>query len=296
MNKQAYSTGTIELMPYTEQGEFCIVGVFAVNTERRELTYKILEKQRTRRLTGFFPEMERVIFTQTLKSIHHEWDALAKMVNKGADTKELGMMHMVAGSDLFTAITHPREGMIRHKVRGVVLTDNIDVWLQKAFTKMVMRKDLDTDLPEEQKLTQQVGNFLRELKLKKYWKECKVGNAIYHAHFPFTYTPAGEDKVQRAIKPLFLGQDTSTKIMDHGDTWLQKVRRLAQFKMMPDTLIFPVERPSDLNSEQYEHADIVINDLKSEGVSILEEMNLEEMKPLVLTDVVSDTPLFAREA
>lgn len=295
MNQQAYSTGTIELMPYSEHGEFCIVGVFAVNTERRELSYKIMETQKTRRLTGFFPELKRVVFTQTLKSIHDEWNALADMVNKGTNTPEFGIMDKVAGSDLIDAICHPREGIIRHKIRGVALSDNIDDWLQKAFTKMVLRLELSSILAEEQKLTLQVGSYLKELKLKKYWKEKKVGNDIYHAHFPFTYTPVGQEHVERAIKPLYLGQETSTKIMDHGDTWLQKVRRLNQFKMRPETLIFPVERPADKNSEQYEHADIVINDLKAEGIQIVEEMKLEIFRPFLCADVVSDTPLFARE-
>jgi hypothetical protein len=295
MTKQVYSTGTIELMPYQDQGEFCIVGVFAVNAERRELSYKILDRQKTKRLTGFFPEMERVIFTQTLKSVHDEWEALAKMFNQGGNTKELEIMHGVPGSDIFSAITHPRGGMIRHQSRGVTLVDDIDDWLEQAFTKMVMRRNLKTILPEEQKLTRQVGDYLKQLKIKKHWKEHKVGNEIYHAQFPFAHIPAGEETVDSAIKPLYLGHDSSTKIMDHGDTWLQKVRRLNQFKLMPETLIFPVERPSDENSERYEHADIVINDLRREGVHVLEEMNLEAMKPMLLTDVVSDTPLFARE-
>ena len=295
MNKQAYNTGTIELMPYSEHGEFCIVGVFAVNAERRELSYKIMETQKTRRLTGFFPEMKRNIFTQTLKSIHDEWSALTEMVNTGRNTPELAMMDKLAGSDLLNAITYPREGIIRHKERGAIITNNIDEWLNKAFTKMVLRRELSTILPEEQRLTQQVGNYLKELKLKRYWKEKKVGNDIYHAHFPFTYTPVGQENVERAIKPLYLGQETSTKIMDHGDTWLQKVRRLNQFEMRPETLIFPVELPADLNSEQYAHAAIVTNDLQEEGVKIVEDMNIEIFRPLLSTDVVSDTPLFARE-
>lgn len=295
MTKQAYRTGTIELIPYQDQGEFCIVGVFAVNVELRELRFRILGKQKTKRLTGFFPEMERVIFTQTLSSVHDEWEALAKMFNQGGNTKELEIMCDVPGSDIFSAITHPRGGMIRHQARGVTLVDDIDHWLEQTFTKMVLRRNLKAILPEEQKLTREVGDYLKELKIKKHWKEHRVGNDTYHAQFPFAHIPTGEEKVNSAIKPLFLGHESSTKMMDHGDTWLQKVRRLNQFKLMPETLIFPVERPHDENSEQYEHADIVINDLKAEGVHVLERMNLEAMRPMLVTDVVSDTPLFARE-
>jgi hypothetical protein len=295
MKKIAYHTGTIELMPYTEHGEFCIVGVFAVDSESRRLVYQILNQRKTKRLTGFFPEMERTIFTQTLKSVHQEWDRLANMVNEGAGTTEFKIMAQVPGSDLFTAITYPREGIIRHKAKGVVLTAEIDKWLQKSFTNMIMRQDLDTILPKEQKLTRDVADYLKRLKFKQAWKEERVGNDIYHANFPFAYIPKDTETVERAIKPLFLGHSTSTKIMNHGDTWLQKVRRLNQFKMAPDVLIFPVQRPVDESSEQFEHADIIINDLINEGVNVVEGMNLDIVRPMLITDDVSDTPLFARE-
>jgi len=266
MKKVAYQTGTIELMPYTEQGEFCIVGVFAIDAEIRSLSYKILAPKRTKRLTAFFPEIERSVFTQTLKSVHYEWDRLSEMVNTGGNTRELEIMNNVSGSNLFVAITQPREGMIRHKAKGFTLTDSIDKWLNASFRKMVLRRDLEAVMPEEQKLNKKVAEYINELKFRRYWKEKQVGNDQYHATFPFTYTPEMEQKVERAIKPLYLAQKQSTKIIEYGDTWLQKVRRLNQFKLAPETLVFPVVRPNDQNSEEYEHADLIVKDLKEEGV------------------------------
>jgi hypothetical protein len=72
------------------------------------------------------------------------------------------------------------------------------------------------------------------------------------------------------------------------------VRRLNQFKLAPETLVFPVERPADVNGEHYEHADLIINDLKIEGVHVIEEMTLEHFRPILTTEVVSDTPLFSQ--
>ncbi len=112
--------------------------------------------------------------------------------------------------------------------------------------------------------------------------------------FKFTHTPHGAEIVDRAIKPLFLGQNNPTKIIEHGDTWIQKVRRLNQFKLAPETLVFPVKSPADKNSEHYENDKLIINDLREEGVHVIEEMTIELLKSILRTEVVSDTPLFSQ--
>lgn len=294
-NRLAYQTGTIEIIPYTEYGEFCIVGVFAIDVEKRKLHYKILKTKKTRRLTEFFPEIERKVFIQTLKSINEEWSTLAHAINQGADTAEFDIMNKVAGADVAQALTYARGGMIRQQLKGVVLTHDIEEWLGSTFNKMVLRVNIEEIVPEEQRLTQQVGNYLKRLRLKKLWKEQSVGNDAYHARFPFTYTPAGEQQIERAIKPLFLAQDTPTKIIEHGDMWLQKVRRLNQFDLKPKVLIFPVEYPVDENAQGYEYAHVVVKDLIDEGVEVINNDCLDNLKPLVEIEAVSGAPLFAQE-
>lgn len=306
MKMRAYQTGTIELMPHTEYGEFAIVGVFAVDAETRSLAYKLLRPMKTKRLTGFFPELERTVFTHALKSAHHEWEALAEMVNlDGGKTAEFEAMTGVAGSDLFVAITHAKEGIIRNKARGAVMATDIQEWIDQAFLKMVMRKEVVSVIPEELKLNQAVAGYLKELKFQKQWKDEVVGNDVYHARFPFTYAPqkrdeqgeevdGGSAKILRAIKPLFLGHNDSTKLIEHGDAWTQKVRRLNQFNLSPEALIFPVQLPADPNAEQFEHANLVMNDLRREGVHVIEEMKIERFKPFLMTEEILDTPLFAK--
>jgi len=294
MTLKAYNTGTIELMPYPEYGEFCIVGIFAVDTENRAVHYRLQDTVKTKRLTGFFPELDRKLFLRTLTSVHDEWKQLTDQVNQGEHTPELTNAQYFDGHGIFQAIVHPREGMIRHKQRGTILSKDIDAWLKTAFTKMVLRVDLTHALqPEEQKLTNHVASLLRDWKVEKAWKEGKVGRDDYHATFPFTYKQHGGEIVERAIKPLFLGQETTTKIIDHGDTWLQKVRRLRQFKLAPETLIFPVQRPLDNDPQKQEHAEIIINDFIKEGVHVIESSNITELKNYARIDHADDTPLFA---
>ena len=292
MNLQAYNTGTIELMPYPEHGEFCIVGVFAVDVENRKLSYRLLESLKTKRLSGFFPELERKLFTRTLTGLHDEWRQLCKMINKGAHTQSFAGFNISNGNEIYSALTHPREGMVRQTARGTILTKDIEQWLDQTFKRRVLRVDLQHAAPEEQRLTRQSTNLLRDWKLTKTWKERRVGRDDYHTTFPFTYKPTGEQMVQRAIKPLFLGHQSATRILDHGDTWLQKVRRLRHFNLAPEIIIFPVCRPDDDDAQRADHAELVINDLKKEGANIIEHSELEQLREYAYVDAAEGSPLF----
>jgi len=292
---RAYNTGTIELMPYPEHGEFVIVGVFAVDTERRSLEWRLLESQKTKRLTQFFPEMDKPLFPKVLKTLRDDWERLAKMINEGAKTEAL-KLEGFDGPQLFKAITRPREGMVRHKIRGTILSKDVDHWLSDAFARMVHRVDLDASCPQEHRLTNEVQKLLTEWKVGKAWRRRRIGNEDYHATFPFTYQPEEAEKVARAIKPLYLGQTSPTKILDHGDFWLQKVRRLQHFKLAPDLIIFPVERPLEENSERADNAELVISDLKKTGVKIIEHGNVSALKDFTTIPSEEGTPLFSKEA
>ena len=293
MTVQPYNTGTIDLMPYPEHGEFCIVGVFAVDAHRRKLHYRLLNTTATKRLTGFFPEMDRRIFIDTLKGLHDEWKQLSKMVNEGADTDLLDLK-VSSGKEIFMALTHPREGMLRQTARATILTRDVEQWLDVTFKQMVMRKDLDQNPPEEQKLTREINQLLQTWHLSQARKKRRVGREGYHVMFPFTFQPAEADKVQRAIKPLSLRHATATKILDHGDVWLQKVRRLRHFNLAPETIVFPVHRPDEHDAQRADHAELVVNDLKYEGVKIIEHNHLDQLREYVEVDVTEEAPLFKR--
>jgi hypothetical protein len=47
----------------------------------------------------------------------------------------------------------------------------------------------------------------------------------------------------KAIKPLHLGHDQPSKILDHGGQWLFRVEQLVKRRVMPDKLLFAVQGP-----------------------------------------------------
>ena len=286
----AFLHGTIELIPYADQGEFVIVGVFAVDPGGRTLHWRLQRPAKTTRLTGFFPELDRRQFRETLRHINEEWTELEAQINQGSGTRTLEFAEMDGGL-LFQTLTQPRGGNLRYQARGTVIEADIDGWLDRRFNKLVLREIEATEAPEEKRLTDEVRRQLREWNVVKTWMEAVVGPEAYHARFPFAYRKGPNEPVLRAIKPLHLAGSEPVHILEHGDAWLQKIRRLRHFGEAPEVLIFPLAFPANENSPHYENARLVADDLRREGVEVLDANRLVELKQHVLTAESEDLVL-----
>ena len=74
-----------------------------------------------------------------------------------------------------------------------------------------------------------------------YYRSESVGNEKYSVTFPFVHRR--DHEALKAIKPLDLNKETSTKIYEHGDQWINRVRRLREIDMLPRWLLFAVREP-----------------------------------------------------
>ncbi|MEI6656097.1 MAG: DUF3037 domain-containing protein [Verrucomicrobiota bacterium] len=287
MKTTALLHGTIELIPYADQGEFVIVGVFAVDPGGRTLHWRLQKPAKTTRLAGFFPELDRRQFRETLRHLNEEWIELGAQINQGRGTRTLELAEMDGGL-LFQTLTQPRGGNLRYQARGTVIEADIEGWLDRRFNKLVLREIEMSEAPEEKQLTDEVRRQLCEWNVVKTWKEAVVGPEAYHARFPFAYRKGPEEPVLRAIKPLYLAGSTPVHILEHGDAWLQKIRRLRHFGEAPNVLVFPLAFPANKNTPHYENASLVAHDLRHEGVEVLDATQLAELKRHVLTVETED--------
>lgn len=294
--KTAFQYATIELMPYPELGEFVIVGVVVVGMGRL-MRFQILDAKKTKRLTQFFPEIERKVFTRTLSDVGDEFRTLEANLNSSGDLGFSPLLDL-GGSDgkaIFRVLTSNREGTVRIRARGVVMAENVDSWIRDAFDRFVMRIGDASPTSAELLLTSRIKNFLKEWRIEQVYKETRILERHIHATFPFAYTPEGSEIPERAIKPLHLGHNSPTQIFDHGDHWLQKVRRLRQFNSLPEKVIFPVQLPnlhSEHAEERTEVASLLLSDFREEGIEVVEEVDFPRMKRMLHVDSVPLGGLF----
>lgn len=282
-------------MPYPNLGEFVIVGVIAINRSR-QIHWKLLPTNKTTRLTRFFPELKRGVFTNSLKSVRKELDALSVNINGNEKVDASLLLEENEGATLFQVLTSKRGGMIRIKARGAALSDCIADWVEDAFERYVMRTEETVEEAGERLFTGHVRSLLEQWNLNKLYTETQVGDEHYHAKFPFAYTPEGAQIPTRAIKPLFLGQDSPTRIFEHGDAWLQKIRRLRQFHHAPERVIFPVKLPTRDNDHRAETsfeeceevANLLLGDFENEGIEVMRQEDQSLLRAAVLVDPVGE--------
>lgn len=73
------------------------------------------------------------------------------------------------------------------------------------------------------------------------FRQVALGNDLYTVNLPFVLMD--EDKPRKAIKPLDLNKETTTRIIEHGDLWLNRVKRLREIGRLPEEMLFTVEQP-----------------------------------------------------
>ena len=93
---------------------------------------------------------------------------------------------------------------------------------------------------------------------------CRV---FLHQPVNFPFVLMADGKAQRIIKPLYLAQGDSTKILNHGGQWVDRVRRLRKRHALPNDVLFPVTAPQ-INSKAYDAFAEIRDDLRSVNVQI----------------------------
>jgi hypothetical protein len=236
MSLVACRYAVIQFLPYTETGEFANVGLVMLCPEKNYFGFRLQSTRRTKRITGFFERLDRSIYTRALELFQQELLRVARHLEQEIFPRADGD----AARQLFTALTHPREAIIRFAPVRAIMGEVPEQMLETLFSRYV-EHDFATPEHREEVLEKRIGQLLRELPLDKPFQAYTVGNDETHAHFPFVTTDG--DQVVKAIKPLFLAQEDAHKIFEHADHWLPKMRRLRVRKLMPKNTLISVEAP-----------------------------------------------------
>lgn len=250
----AWNFATLVFQPYPDVGEFVNVGVLALAVPARILAYRLLPAQATARIHGFFPELDIAIYKEGRRRIEAELQRLEATINS---TQGEGAHHSRAtaeqpplpGSEvqadtLFKALTAPRDGLFRFHAKGTRLAPDPEALLNSLFDRYITRDTAENDDPEEIRLVRQVGDWLEQWKLRRFYrKDVRVGPEDFPIRFPFGYQPDPEAAPQRVIKPLNLAQPTTLQVFHHGDLWVANVKRLHRMNALPPHVLLSVKMP-----------------------------------------------------
>lgn len=260
----------VQFLPHTETGEFANVGIVLACPETGYFHFK-LQTRRYARITGFFEELSKDVYLTAIKTMQTELERIQHLV--------LSLPTNTARADtvrnLMAALTHPREAIVRFGAMRPILTPDPAAQLDQLFKHYVDRV-FATHEYVEQTITRRIQTLLEGLTLPAPFKKERVGDEQVHASFPLVQRLDGQ--IAKVIKPFNLAHNEANDIYEHGDAWLQKVRRLRHHRWLPDHVLFAVEAPPPADPQRFAAYQEISGELQQQGVQLVQK----DQEPTIL--------------
>ncbi len=252
----------VQFAPYRETGEFANAGVVLMCPETGYFDFK-LQTRRTKRITDFFDELPRDFYVRAVKAMGAELKRVAQMV---ADAPSYGRADHLRRT--FDSLIHPREAMVRFSAPRVVMTEDPVIELIKQFDHYVDRA-FATPEYVEQVMEKRIKALLNGLHLPAPFLPLRVGNDDFHARFQLVQEQDGV--LTKIIKPFHLNQAETVGIYEHGDAWLQKIKRLRDRRLLPEAVLFAVKAPPQSDAKRHAAYNEICSDLRKLDVQTVDE-------------------------
>lgn len=238
MKKFACQYALLRFRPFVETGEFANVGIVMMAPEARFFGFRLLK--RYARITQFFHQLDRKVYLEGRMLFKEELDRFAGELRRVALDGRKAQPDVTLARNLFAELVRPREAMLQFAEQRIVLAENPKEKLGLLFDHYIERNFVTKEY-QERLLESMVRKLLFRAQVGAQYQREKIGTTDFAVNFPFVHMAEG--KPQRIIKPLYLAQSDTTKLLNHGGQWLEKVRRLRKRNALPKDVLFPVTAP-----------------------------------------------------
>jgi len=269
VKKLACQYALLRFRPFVETGEFANVGVVLLCPEGRFFGFKLLKKYG--RITKFFHELDSKVYLTGKALFTEELDRFASHIRLSALDGRKRVVDVPLAVGLFAELTRTRDSMLQFDERRVVLADDPKAKLKELFDYYVERNFV-TKAYQERLLESAVRRILfrDDPRIGAQYVQEKVGTSDFLVNFPFVHKT--DNLVDRIIKPLFLGQDDSTRVLNHGGLWVDKLKRLRKRNALPENVLFPLAAPKP-ESKAYSAYEEIRQELVEVGVEVTQANN-----------------------
>ena len=263
MKKFACRYAIVQFMPYSETGEFANVGVVLTCPETGYLDF-LLQTRKYGRVTGFFDELAPDVYRTALKIIRDELRRVQHLAAQLSAASERAdhIRH------LFNGLTHPREAIVRFGLARPILTQDPAKELARLFDHYVDRAFATPEYLENT-MARRIQALLGGLNLPAPFKAERIEDEQIHASFPLVQRR--DDRIVKIIKPFNLSQGEPNGIFDHGDAWLQKIRRMRKRELLPREVLFAVQPPPEEDAKRFSAYQEICEELVLEQVLVVEQ-------------------------
>lgn len=263
MTKFACQYALLRFRPFAETGEFANVGIVLLAPEARFFGFRLLN--RYGRITQFFKELDKKVYLNGRELFKEELERFAAQLRKLALDGRKTVPDIRLAVDLFAELVRHREAILQFDERRVVLADDPKAKLNALYDYYVERNFVTKEY-QERLLESSIRKLLFRAQVGENYSQKKLGDADFAVNFPFVRMAEGH--ADRVIKPLYLAQNDTTKIITHGGQWVDKIRRLRKRQALPESVLFPITAPA-LNTRAYRAFEEIRDDLAAERVKIV---------------------------
>ena len=263
MKKFVCHYALLRFRPFVETGEFANVGVVLMAPDAGFFGYRLLTHYS--RITRFFHQLDRGVYLRGKGLFKQEIDRFAADLRRLAIGDGHAPLDLALAGQLFTEFVRPREAMLQFDDQRIALADDPQAKLDALFDHYIERNFVTREY-QERLLETMVRKLLVGRQLGAAYRAEKVGNPEFTVNFPFVHRHDG--RADRIIKPLYLAQDDSTKLLTHGGQWVDKVRRLRKRDALPEAVLFPVKAPAR-DTKPYQAFEEIREDLQATGVTVV---------------------------
>ncbi|HQA11921.1 MAG: DUF3037 domain-containing protein [Zoogloea sp.] len=263
MKKFACRYALLRFRPFVETGEFANVGVVLMAPDAGFFGYRLLTHYS--RITRFFHQLDREVYLRGRGLFKQEVDRFAADLRRLALGDGHATVDLPLAGQLFTEFVRPREAMLQFDDQRIALADDPQAKLDALFDHYIERNFVTREY-QERLLETMVRKLLVGRQLGAAYRAEKVGTPEFTVNFPFVHRHDG--RAARIIKPLYLAQDDSTKLLTHGGQWVDKVRRLRKRDALPEAVLFPVKAPAR-DTKPYQAFEEIREDLQATGVTVV---------------------------
>lgn len=264
MNKMACQYALLRFRPFVETGEFANVGVVLLCPEGRFFGFKLLKKYG--RITKFFHQLDGRVYLNGKALFSEELQRVGQLLRSNALDGRKRVIDVPFAVNLFAELTRTRDAMLQFDERRMVLAGDPKAKLNELFDYYVERNFV-TKAYQERLLENTVRRLLfrDDSRIGAEYFQGKVGTPDFIVNFPFVHKRG--ELVDRVIKPLYLAQEDSTKVLNHGGLWVDKVRRLRKRNALPQNVLFPIAAPKR-ESKAFRAYEEIQQDLLDAGVEV----------------------------
>lgn len=235
--KQLCKYAIVRFMPFSETQEFANVGVLLFSPKTGFVDFHLAPKN-FGRVTHFFDDLNGELYRNTLIAFEQELTRVKEFGSQFVGEKQV---------ELLEEVTRYREGIISFSETRAMLHNNPQVALEELY-KMYVARNFVTKEYREQQMVKALRHDLKKHIANVHYTQQKL-TADYNVQIDMPFVTKG-CHMTKVIKPLSFNQAKPLNLIEHGEQWINRVKRLIKANTIEaSNMLFALEKPSSEKKE-----------------------------------------------